>query len=348
MNVRPFVLVLSILLVIAVLPFPVWGTTGTLVITMNTTLSEDHFGNIIIDADNITLDCAGHAVTGSGSGTGILIQSKTGVTVKNCNVSNFRDGIVLRFGSGNTLQDNTASGNDVSGFIISNTSDNTLTGNTARDNGSIGFNLGSASDNAFTENTARNNGVNGFLIFWAGPPALPTSGNTFTRNIAIENGFAGFAIGSARDNTLMENTASSNAIGFNLFTFSVTAVSGNTIFHNNIIDNTVQASDANRPANNWHHPDLLEGNFWSDYPGVDDGSGTAKHAIAGDGIGDTNLPWPGTDFDNYPFIEENGWETPEPPIEPPIDARVPEFGLEAVLMVAILFPVLFLMRRRFR
>ena len=138
--------------------------------------------------------------------------------------------------------------------------------------------------------------------------------------------------------------ASGNAVGFNLFTFSVTAVSGNTIFHNNIIGNTVQASDDNRPANDWHHPGLLEGNFWSDYLGVDDGSGTGKHAIAGDGIGDTLIPHPVTDFDNYPFMIENGWEIPEPPI----DARVPEFGLEAVLMVAILFPVLLLMRRRFR
>ncbi len=35
---------------------------------------------------------------------------------------------------------------------------------------------------------------------------------------------------------------------------------------------------------------------------MDDGSGTGKHAIAGDGIGDTAIPWPGPDFDNYPFI----------------------------------------------
>jgi hypothetical protein len=49
---------------------------------------------------------------------------------------------------------------------------------------------------------------------------------------------------------------------------------------------------------------LLEGNFWSDYPGVDDGSGIGKHAIAGDGIGDTDVPWPGPDFDNYPFVRK--------------------------------------------
>ncbi len=31
----------------------------------------------------------------------------------------------------------------------------------------------------------------------------------------------------------------------------------------------------------------------------------------GDGIGDIQIPWPSTDFDNYPFIQENGWEVGE-------------------------------------
>jgi hypothetical protein len=52
---------------------------------------------------------------------------------------------------------------------------------------------------------------------------------------------------------------------------------------------------------------LLEGNYWSDYIGLDDGSGMDKHSIAEDGIGDTDLPWPKTNYDNFPFMEENGW-----------------------------------------
>jgi hypothetical protein len=50
----------------------------------------------------------------------------------------------------------------------------------------------------------------------------------------------------------------------------------------------------------------LEGNFWSDYTGVDDGSGTEKHAIAGDGIGDTDIPYPSLNFDNFPLVTEFG------------------------------------------
>jgi len=46
----------------------------------------------------------------------------------------------------------------------------------------------------------------------------------------------------------------------------------------------------------------LEGNYWSDYPGVDDGSGTGKHAIADDFIGDTDIPWPEPGYDYYPLM----------------------------------------------
>ena len=78
----------------------------------------------------------------------------------------------------------------------------------------------------------------------------------------------------------------------------------------------------------------------------------AKHAIAGDGIGDTNLPWPGTDFDNYPCIEENGWEDPEPP-EPPI-ISVPDFSVLseqstlAIIMLLTSIPLVYIFRRKMR
>ena len=78
----------------------------------------------------------------------------------------------------------------------------------------------------------------------------------------------------------------------------------NLIFHNMFIDNYQHPFiSGNSFGNQWYHPILLEGNFWSDYVGFDDGSGVGKHAIAGDGIGDTDLPWPGfLGSDNYPLV----------------------------------------------
>ncbi len=82
----------------------------------------------------------------------------------------------------------------------------------------------------------------------------------------------------------------------------------NRIYHNNfIISGTgvgVNARDDRRDANYWSHPILLEGNYWSDYTGIDNGNGTGKHAISGDGIGDTKIPHY---YDHYPFMKKNGW-----------------------------------------
>ncbi len=82
----------------------------------------------------------------------------------------------------------------------------------------------------------------------------------------------------------------------------------NRIYHNNfIISGTgvgVNAQDDRWDANYWSHPILLEGNYWSDYTGIDNGNGTGKHAISGDGIGDTKIPHY---YDHYPFMKKNGW-----------------------------------------
>ncbi len=68
--------------------------------------------------------------------------------------------------------------------------------------------------------------------------------------------------------------------------------SGNAFYHNNFINNTVQVDD-------WisEYPDFwdngCEGNYWSDYHGVD-------LDLYSDGIGDILLPWEGVD--NYPLM----------------------------------------------
>ncbi len=118
----------------------------------------------------------------------------------------------------------------------------------------------------------------------------------------------------ASGNSITNNTlTNTTGIGIQVITDPDQWHQRNQIYYNNFIDNGVQATDNHPDFNDWYHPDLLEGNYWSDYPGVDDGSGdfvwdtTDKHAIAGDGIGDTNLPWLGLSYDGFPFMRENGW-----------------------------------------
>ena len=101
------------------------ATTGPLVITSDTTLTEDHDGNIVIAANDVTLDCAGHTVTGPGSGSpfvGILLDGTSGVSVKDCQVTAFENGIIAAGwsgpSSGNMFVGNVSFGNVFSGLAL--------------------------------------------------------------------------------------------------------------------------------------------------------------------------------------------------------------------------------------
>ena len=61
---RGFVAFTVVALVVVVIP-TAWATTGDLQLTADTTLDNDQHGSIVIVADNVTLDCAGHAVVGA-------------------------------------------------------------------------------------------------------------------------------------------------------------------------------------------------------------------------------------------------------------------------------------------
>jgi hypothetical protein len=70
----------------------------------------------------------------------------------------------------------------------------------------------------------------------------------------------------------------------------------NLIFLNLLIDNVEQIEDAG--INSWYLDYAELGNFWSNYWGSDDGSGGR---VAGDFVGDTDLPHEGVDW--YPLLD---------------------------------------------
>jgi parallel beta-helix repeat protein len=91
----------------SVFTLPAAASSGTLISTADTTLTADHVGNIVIGADNVTLNCAGHSVIGPGSGFGIFATS-SGVTVTNCVVRGFELGIFLVGSSNSSVTNDTA------------------------------------------------------------------------------------------------------------------------------------------------------------------------------------------------------------------------------------------------
>lgn len=171
----------------------------------DTTLTQDYFGDVVITADDVTLNCDGHEILGSAPSppfmpglrhAGIELTGRSGVTVENCVVSGFEYGFWVLESNSNRFIGNDASNNGT-GFVLSYSASNELRDNQANNNTSIGFDLGEvswlppprsasgvrhSSDNTLIGNTADNNGSIGFRSWGM------SSNNTFEDNRACGSG----------------------------------------------------------------------------------------------------------------------------------------------------------------
>ena len=279
-------------------------------------MSSDHVFNVTADWVNIT----GFSTVGAGDkNAGICLYGANHCNISYNNASNNEGyGIYLYSSSNNSIAGNDANNNNLYGiWLSSSSSGNNVTGNTINLNDK-GIYLTTSSNNNIAGNDANNNEYGMYLY--------ASSNNNIAGNDANNNNWYGiWLLSSSRGNNVTGNTISLNDRGICLSASSNNSIAGNTannnqdagiylysssnntVFHNNLVDNVVSAYDDNPASNDWYHPVLLEGNYWSDYAGLDDGSGTGKHAMAGDGIGDTNIPHPDIDYDEYPFMIMNGW-----------------------------------------
>ena len=124
------------LAVLVALAAPAWAQT---IITADTTLPADLFDSVVIAADDVTLDCAGNSIIGFPAGAGITVQSRSGVTIRNCTVTGFLNGIAASAGASLTLVDTAVVGNLLDGLDISDNTHVDITGSfAARNNGVFG------------------------------------------------------------------------------------------------------------------------------------------------------------------------------------------------------------------
>jgi len=228
---------------------------------------------------------------------GFTIRNGTyGVGVDHCNGSIVSGniitlnvhGVTLDHSNASAISDNIVTSNLWDGIELANSCNNTVSNNIVSStwvivlDGAEGFGIHLSSS---VENT-----INGNII---------TGSGWF--DIFLEDG--------SNNNTMFENTI--GPMGPQESTFGQDLESGrplsgnNTIFHNNfiarppsftVISGPPPFPPFSLPANDVWSMDG-EGNYWSDYSGLDDGSGGRA---VGDGVGDTDLPWHGAD--NYPLI----------------------------------------------
>ena len=221
-------------------------------LTSNTRLHDDLMCSgtaLTIGADNITLNCRGHTLTGDGTGFGVALGGRNGVTIKNCTATGFETGFLLDFNNGNTLKRNKATENGSYGFYLIGSRRNTLKRNKATANGLDGFLIEdlSSDDNTLEKNKATGNGGDGFHLSAA--PARNillrnqargnvgrgfflegVRDNYLVKNEAKENGEDGFFLERSRDNHLVKNKATKN--GLDGFRLSGAGARGNTLTEN--------------------------------------------------------------------------------------------------------------------
>lgn len=114
-----------------------------------------------------------------------------------------------------------------------------------------------------------------------------SNGTLLIDNLILNNTLSGIRLADNNNfNYIIGNTLTNNTVGVEIH-----ASSFNMFYHNNLICNKVyQVQILGGVSNRWD--DGIEGNYWSDYEGLD---------TNGDGVGDTELPSWGVDY--YPLIE---------------------------------------------
>jgi len=110
--------------------------------------------------------------------------------------------------------------------------------------------------------------------------------NTLSRNQIVNNNYDGIQLTNSSDNTFCGNEIKAN----DHYGIRLNSSYNNTFYHNNL-DNTGQLYVDVSLANFWD--DGFEGNYWSDYIGVD-----SNH----DGIGDSNYTSDANNNDKYPLM----------------------------------------------
>ncbi len=293
-----------------------------------------------IKVGNVTLDCNGATLAGSGGDTKGISATGRDIMIKNCKIQGYRIGIQLEHADGPVVQGNTMTSSMYQGINMQDTTDAQITGNTFSYIYDIGVYGYQSSWNVIQGNTFQSDGKAVYFDTCAdnvvrGNRLLDTKGAgvymTYSaRNIVDSNEMARGGIqwhspedaavyaGSSTANDIRDNWIYNGYKGIYLYGSTNSHVHGNTvsgnspsgvtiaggsgnfIYHNNIIGNTLQASD--NSANTWELS--LEGNYWSDFDQSSEGCTDGN----GDFICDASRGISGgISRDYHAFTKQDGW-----------------------------------------
>lgn len=192
-------------------------SSGTYLVTQNLANTSGSCISIV-NATNVTLDCQGYQLTGTGSGNGIWVDySSIGVVIRNCDIYSFENGMYYT-GHGGVVEYNKLVDN-YRGIRLSHGIDNDVRWNTGNDN-YLGMYIDLSNDNDIYENT--------FHRSEHGLYCHRGAGNYFIENQLNLNNARGIYFYTCNNNFIWHNTANLNSNGFYILSGS----SGNDFYKN--------------------------------------------------------------------------------------------------------------------
>ncbi len=186
---------------------------------------------VTFNANGKTFDCQGYRIDGIGDASGIVANSRSGLTINNCLLTDWGTGLEF------TDVDSSSVGNvevfsSSTGIALTGSMGNTLSSVTVEDSTQNGIYLRGSTDNTITAAYLNNNGASGILF------GESSNDNTLGNSPSISSNTWGINMDStSADNSLVGNRVCSNSNK----DFFVQA--GTPLGDNNICDTT---------ANGWH------------------------------------------------------------------------------------------------
>ncbi len=263
------------------------------------TFTDNIYDSLVVESDNVVVDGAGYSIEGthngiaqSSEGIGILVESRSKVTISNVTIQNFLYGIYINSSSNNLITKSNITNNN-KGIIIEHSSHTIIRESQITNNFDVGIYVLESPHTDIQNSVIADNVNDGVNVFFVSTN-LDDHEHCDISNSTIRDNKVGIRIMNSLNSSVIplviDSNITNNSVGIHLESSLViiqfnnlanngvgiqTAGSDNRISHNNFINNTKQVYDVawDNPemtpsVNNWDVGD--DGNYWSNYNGTGD------------------------------------------------------------------------------
>jgi len=160
---------------------------------------------VLFQTNNKVLDCQGNTIDGNEGDIGIVVSGNSGITIKDCVLTDWENGISLTDVASSTVKDVEVSSGGTGVYLLRSTG-NTLSSILANNNDNGIYLRESSTGNTISTATLTDNGASGILF------AMSSTGNTLRDSFSISSNSVGVNLDtSSGSNTLLRNNVCGNS-----------------------------------------------------------------------------------------------------------------------------------------